>query len=407
MTILEDAHALGSMGPLCDSCLGRPVADRSHGLRNAERGRALRVVVALDDDEAFDPPDPGDCWVCEGQAARFDEYAERAADTLTDVELHTYQVGTRVPPLVEENDRLLREEAGLSVDVGEAFNTECNREVGRRLGALLDATVDFKRPDVQVLIDLEGDEISAQINSLALYGRYRKLERGIPQTEWDKYDKSVEELVAPPALSTFRGTGAVFHGAGREDVDALMLGTGRPFVLEIEEPRRRDADLSALEVEINDHADGKVEVEGLRMATHDMIERVKGLPASKTYRMDIEFGEPVPPDAFEAALAELEGTTVQQRTPNRVAHRRADHVRERQVYEIDGDIKDDRRATVTVHGEGGLYVKELVSGDEGHTRPSIADLVGAQAEVTALDVIAVEGEDEPFKDPNYLRDVEV
>jgi tRNA pseudouridine synthase 10 len=44
-----------------------------------------------------------------------------------------------------------------------------------------------------------------------------------------------------------------------------------------------------------------------------------------------------------------------------------------------------------------------VSGDEGRTEPSLAGLLGVGATVTALDVVAVEGEDEAFADPAYLR----
>jgi tRNA pseudouridine synthase 10 len=58
---------------------------------------------------------------------------------------------------------------------------------------------------------------------------------------------------------------------------------------------------------------------------------------------------------------------------------------------------------VDVHGEGGLYVKELVSGDDGRTEPSLAGLLGVEATVTALDVLTVEGEDEPFAVDAYLK----
>jgi tRNA pseudouridine synthase 10 len=400
MSLIDDARALLSSGPLCDSCLGRPVADRSFGLTNAERGRALRTTVALADDEPFEDPD-AECWVCEGVCARFDELADRVVDALGDTEMYTYQVGTRVPPLLEENDRLLRIEADFEEDAGEQLKTEVNREVGRRVGARLGVDVDFQRPDVQFLLDLENDTVEVQRNSLAVYGRYRKLERHIPQTEWDTYDESVEELVAPPFLSRFRGTDAVFHGAGREDVDALMLGTGRPFVLEVKEPRRRDADLEALEAEVNAAADGTVEVENLTFVTYDMVERAKELDASKTYRATVTFDEAVDAAALEAALEELDGVTVEQRTPHRVDHRRADLVREREVLSIAGALEDEYTATIDVHGEGGLYVKELVSGDEGRTEPSLAGVLGINATVTALDVVAVEGVEEPFLTDEY------
>jgi tRNA pseudouridine synthase 10 len=107
---------------------------------------------------------------------------------------------------------------------------------------------------------------------------------------------------------------------------------------------------------------------------------------------------------FEAALDELEGATVEQRTPNRVDHRRADLVRERTVLDIDGSLTDEYTATVEVHGEGGLYIKELVSGDDGRTEPSLAGLLGIEATVAALDVLDVEGVDEPFLTPEFRLD---
>jgi tRNA pseudouridine synthase 10 len=39
--------------------------------------------------------------------------------------------------------------------------------------------------------------------------------------------------------------------------------------------------------------------------------------------------------------------------------------------------------------QGGLYVKELVSGDEGRTSPSLTGILGVRALVEELDVIDV------------------
>jgi len=425
MSLLDDARRLAATGPVCDACLGRVVADRSFGLTNAERGRALRVAAALDDDEPFDPVDTTDCWVCEGRCAAFDDWAERAAESVEGVEFETYQVGTRTPPLIEENERLLREDVGADPDAGEPFNMEFNREVGKRVGRLTGTEVDFERPDVQFVLDVDDDRVETTINSAFVYGRYRKLERDIPQTEWPcrecdgsgrqgsqpcdhcggsgyLYDRSVEGLIAPLVEDVMDGVDAVFHGAGREDVDARMLGTGRPFVVEVKEPRRRDVDVERLESDVNAFAEDAVEVEGLRLATYDMVERVKRLDASKTYRAAVEFDDPVAADALADAFDELDGATVEQYTPQRVDHRRANLTRTREVYAMSGELDDPTHATVEIHGAGGLYVKELVSGDDGRTEPSLAGLLGVGARVTALDVLAVEGEDEPFEDDAYF-----
>ena len=427
MDVLEVAARATETGPVCDACLGRLVADRSFGLSNAERGSALRTSLALRDDEDHESVETRDCWVCEGRCTEFDEWAERAAEAVEGIEFATYNVGTRPPPLIEENEALLRADAGLAEDAGEPFKSEFNREVGKRFGRATGAEVSFDRPDVQFTIDLAEDEIDAKVNSTFVYGRYRKLERDIPQTEWPcreckgsgrqgadpcdhcggsgyLYDDSVEEYTAPIVEDVMDGTEATFHGAGREDVDALMLGTGRPFVIEVEEPRRRRVDVERLQSDINAFADGAVEVEGLRLAAYDMVERVKELEATKRYRAQVQFDADVDADALAAAVDELEGTTVEQYTPNRVDHRRASLTRERDVYEASAEFEDPRHATVEIHGAGGLYIKELISGDEGRTEPSLAGLLGVGAAVTALDVIAVEGEDEPFEREEFFRE---
>jgi tRNA pseudouridine synthase 10 len=365
--------------------------------------------------------------VCEGYCAEFDDWAERAAAAVDDVAFETYQVGTRTPPLIEENETLLREAAGLADDAGEPFKSEFNREVGKRVGRILGVEVEFGRPEVQFTLDLAGDRVETTVNSAFVYGRYRKLVRDIPQTEWPcgacdgsgyqgsqpcercgglglMYEESVEQLIAPVVRDVMDGTEALFHGAGREDVDARMLGTGRPFVVEVNEPRRRRIDVSRLEADVNAFAADRVEVEGLRLATYETVERVKGLDASKTYRAEVRFDADVTADALADALAALDGATVEQFTPHRVDHRRANITRTRAVYAASGELTDPRRATVEIHGEGGLYIKELVSGDEGRTEPSLAGLLDVGATVEALDVVAVEGDSEPFERPEFFLD---
>lgn len=218
------------------------------------------------------------------------------------------------------------------------------------------------------------------------------------------YQDSVEGLSAPVVMDVMDGTDAKFHGAGREDVDALMVGTGRPFVIEVMEPRRRNVDVERLEGDINAFAEGKIEVEGLRLAEYDMVERVKELNASKRYRAEVEFGDDVSETELTDALEELDGATIEQYTPNRVDHRRAALTRTREVFEATGEWENERHATVEIHGAGGLYIKELVSGDDGRTNPSLAGILGVDAEVTALDVTGVYGVDEEFEDEAFFRD---
>lgn len=50
---------------------------------------------------------------------------------------------------------------------------------------------------------------------------------------------------------------------------------------------------------------------------------------------------------------------------------------------------DPRHLELVVRCQGGLYVKELISGDGGRTTPSVSEILGCGARCTELDVIAV------------------
>lgn len=428
MDIVEATRRALETGPICAACVGRTLADRSRGLTNERRGEAALVVLAMADDRPADElRDTEACWVCEGLTDRYDDYAAAIVDAIGDRAFDTYQVGTRLPAFLEENDRLLREDVRGDPDAGEALKRECNREVGKRVGTLTDTTVDFERPDIVAVIDVEADDVDLTVNSAFVYGRYRKLARGIPQTEWPcstcdgagtvdeapcdacdgsgyQYDRSVEQLVAPPVCEAMGGTDATFHGAGREDIDARMLGPGRPFVVEVAEPRVRDIDLDGLQQAIESYADGDVEVRSLALATYDMVEHVKELEASKAYEADITLGEAVDRAALTEAVAGLVGATIEQRTPRRVDHRRADLTRTRKVHDASVVATDGTTARIRIHGEGGLYIKELLHGDEGRTVPSLADALGVDVTVDALDVVDVTAEgDRPFDHDAFLR----
>lgn len=399
------ARAAGALarGPLCEACLGRLAARVETGLANEERGRLLREAVGA----AAALPEA--CSVCEGLLAEIPAFAELALEALAPFELATFLVGTKVDEGVAERERELVEAVGAG-ETSEALNSNLNREIGKLVAARRpELAVDFKDPQVTVVVDTRFDIARLTHGGLFLYGRYRKNERGIPQTIWlcnrcrgrgcvdcnnhgKMYPTSVQETIAGPALEASGATEAFFHGAGREDVDARCLGTGRPFVLELKDPRRRTFDLAAIERAVADESKGAVEAIGLRIAHKKEVAQVKEFRGTKTYRAAVALAAPVPHETFIKGIGLLRDAPVIQRTPSRVEHRRADKLRERRVLDVEVEAFTGTTATLRIRGDAGLYIKELVSGDEGRTKPSVAELIGVAARVTDLDVIAVEHE---------------
>ncbi|KAF5082739.1 hypothetical protein DSECCO2_95380 [anaerobic digester metagenome] len=404
MDIIQEVEAILGYGDTCNHCLGRFFGKRSFGLTNEERGRALRVTHELAANEPHREPDPDSCWICAGELSRAEDWAKRVVEAVDGIEFETFLIGTKVPPLVAESEEMVWSD--LSLRDPEPLKAEMNREVGKAVSALSGKTADLKKPDIVALLDLADGTVEVQVNPVFFVGRYLKYERGIPQTHWDcracrgagcekcnftgkQYADSVEELIGRPAIEAFDGENAVLHGAGREDIDARMLGSGRPFVMEIEAPRKRSVDLAALEVEINRAAEGRVAVHLDGWADRKKVQSLKSDKAHKKYRILVEIDGSVTPDEFRAALDQLKGVTIRQRTPLRVSHRRADKVRERRVLDIECTGSVDGRYWVEVVGEAGLYIKELISGDSGRTQPGLAQILGRTASVVSLDVVLV------------------
>jgi tRNA pseudouridine synthase 10 len=405
MELTEQVKSILAYGECCDHCLGRFFGKRSHGLSDDERGRSLKIALALADNLPY-TKFGSTCWICGNFFETVPEWADRVITAVAGIEFSTFLIGCRVPPLIAENEEMVWSD--LSLTEPEPFKSEVNREVGKAVSARIGKTVDFKKPDIVVILDISAGVAEVQINSVFFYGRYKKFERGIPQTHWNcrackgagcekcnftgaQYLDSVEELIGRPVIAAFNAQGAVLHGAGREDIDARMIGTGRPFIFEVTEPQKRTLDLSELEKEINRTADGRISVSIKRWSDRTEVETLKSNKAHKKYRILVEVDGALSADMFANALKTLQGATIHQRTPERVAHRRADKIRERIVLDIMYAGEQDGKFVVEVLGEAGLYIKELVSGDGGRTRPSLAEILNRSAHVFSLDVVQVEG----------------
>jgi tRNA pseudouridine synthase 10 len=370
--VLRTAKRVLKQGPVCDHCLGRQLAQVSTGLTNEKRGRIIRKILKV--------KEPKSCSICRGIFRGLDKYAQEAVKKLRPIRFRTFLVSTRLSRDLTKREEGLWEETG--IEYCEPLKSELNRELGKLLEKKTRREFQADRPDIGILLNLAEGRLEVSINPLFIYGEYRKLIRGIPQTKWDKYPETVEDIIAKPVMQKTQGSGHALHGAGREDIDARCLGW-RPFVLEIKEPRKRKIRLGPIEKAVSKTR--RVAVRGLRFSDRREVVRVKALRSDKTYRLLVRFSTR-PKNTRN--ISRLAGT-INQKTPSRVLHRRADLVRKRQVREIKLKRIKGLVYEITVRGEAGLYVKELVTGDRGRTSPSVSGLLKAPAEVLELDVLRI------------------
>ncbi|MGB9841104.1 MAG: tRNA pseudouridine(54/55) synthase Pus10 [Candidatus Bathyarchaeales archaeon] len=440
MDVLNKALLMLSKHPLCDNCLGRQFALLGYNIENKDRGKALKLGLTLQGSALVMEKNPDGikmlkilasngfsreaqetlhhlkkrsskktqskpCFLCEGKFQLLEGLLQKVLQAIADYEYATFLVGIELPIAIEEREDEFK--AAFNVSYGESIKHEFGRLLGKGIAELTGKAVDHKRPDIVVIINPFIEQVRVQVNPLFVAGRYRKLVRDIPQSKWfcsschgkgckkcggtgKMYPESVEELVSKPFLEAAEGEKTAFHASGREDVDARMLGKGRPFVIEILKPKKRFLDLKALEAAVNMHAAGKVEVSNLRFTSKEVVRRLKKAEsAQKEYRVLMEFENEVSEDALRLLEEKLSGALIKQQTPLRVLHRRADLTREKYIYKVKVKKVSPKRAIMEIRCQGGLYVKELVSGDEGRTMPNVSDLLGNRAKTLKLDVLNV------------------
>src|SRR2546425_11090734 len=113
-----------------------------------------------------------------------------------------------------------------------------------------------------------------------------------------------------------------------------MLGRGRPFIVEIKEPRKRRIDLDGAVRRMN--TSGIVEVDQLTPAIGAEVVALKEDRAAKTYRVIFRAAPPGDEAKLKGTLPALVGEPIAQRTPGPVVHRRAGTTRARRFLSSEG-----------------------------------------------------------------------
>ena len=319
---------------------------------------------------------------------------------IQDLEYNTFHIGVRLSDNLLKNEENLWESSG--IETTESIKKELARELGKIIQKKTKKEVDLKTPDIVILLNLDKNAIELTINSLYIYGRYKKYIK-IPQTKHycpdchgngcDKcnwkgltYDTSVQQLVSEPMLEATSGIDTKFHGQGREDIDVLCLGW-RPFVIEVIEPIKRQLDLEKLKTIINKTCAKKIEIDSFRYSCKKELQELKNNHPDKIYLLTLKPKNKI----TEKDLKKLDSLvcTIIQETPQRVKHRRADIKRKRSIYSVKCTLTKDNCLKVELKTQAGLYIKELATGDGERTKPSISALLDTEIEVLDLTVLEV------------------
>ncbi|TFG19935.1 MAG: tRNA pseudouridine(54/55) synthase Pus10 [Promethearchaeota archaeon] len=452
MTIYDKLLLIYKKYYICTHCLGRVFALLASGVSNLERGNSLLLSFTMENHRKYFSKNKNSektalnnlrilaekakfipaqrvlenegcdysiinsdekCYLCNDIFLNLQIYINKAKELVKNIEFNSILVGTS--PDSEIINREDKFKAELNLLNSESFKSHFNRVVGKIISTDLNKTAEFSNPDILFLykIGFKNFDIELIIKSVFIAGRYNKLIRGIPQTHWmcrncqgkgcescnfsgKQYDISVEELITPEFFKETQAIDSKFHGAGREDIDVRMLGTGRPFILELKNPKVRTLDLDNIETRVNQTNAGKIKICDLRYSNKKEVIKMKSKAETsrKTYNVLVESEKEINLEEFNSYIKELkeifEHQKLNQRTAQRVSHRRADIIRKKTIFRVDGQYLKPNLFEFVIETQGGTYVKELINGDEGRTNPSFTEIFKIPLVCKELDVINVD-----------------
>jgi tRNA pseudouridine synthase 10 len=368
------------MGDVCDACLGRQFARVIRAADNSERGMKIRAMIAKEGHAQPAGHKDATCPLCENTIAGIAASASNIVKKIKPAGFSTFMIGVRM------SDSLVMKEEALwgktCIKYCEPLKIEIARELGKIIAQKTGKKQDNEHPDIIITFDVHKMAAEIFYNPLFIYGEYKKLARGLPQTSSRQFKDSVEDIIARPLMKASLATSHVLHAQGREDRDARCLAW-RPFIVEMKQPLKRSLLLRSVESAINKSS--KIKVARLRLSTRKKVAELKAQNPFKVYRVVVDFEEPVEkPERLKGIVG-----AIKQRTPNRILGAKPDKTKHKKVKSIKWKRINTKRYQFDITAESGLYLQELITGDGGRTKPSISQVLENQAHMKEFDLIGI------------------
>ncbi len=195
-----------------------------------------------------------ECFICGGLMDKVASAARAAARAVRRYQFDSFAVGISLPEGIQELEDELR--ANLKVKGEETIKTQAARLIGEEIATKLGKRVDKGRPDLTAVVDIATGGVSITSRPLFLYGRYTKPPgisqrrefcrhcsgRGCEKCRMTGFDRgpSVEEGLRARLAKACGSDRMKFTWIGSEDKDSRVYPPGRPFVVEVKSPVKRD-----------------------------------------------------------------------------------------------------------------------------------------------------------------------
>ena len=361
--------------PLCDNCLGRLFSKQLHLSSNKLLGKKLKKNINSTQK----------CYICRNLFDNLNHFLKMMIDASSNYSFSTFSVGAMIKPSIIDRDDFIRSKYKLKGIDG--IKTDVSRELRKSFSRKTKKNIDFLDSDVTFTINLKDESCQLRSKSISFFGRYVKTLRGIPQKQTScsncsgkgcrscnfhgisEFD-SIEGIISKFIFEKFGGTTAKFTWIGGEDQSSLVLGTGRPFFVKIQNPLKRKLKSTSLKSTF------------LKITNLKIVHESPKKPLKFNSLIEVKVSTEDEIDSKNLKkLKELQNRPV-------IVYEKSGKRSEKKIFSIKYKKNSSNTFTLFIKAEGGLPIKRFVNSDD--VSPGVSQILNTFCMCQEFDFLDIE-----------------
>ena len=355
---------------LCDQCLGRLFSKQLQLSSNKLLGRKLKKKYIS----------KSKCYVCKNLFCNLDYFLKSMLDISSNYEFQTYSVGIMIKPSIVDRDDFIRSKYHLKgID---SVKTDVAKELIKLFTKKTQKLLDSFDPEITFTINLKDELCQLHSKSIILFGKYVKSKRGYAQKQQScgncsgmgcrvcdfhgisEFD-SIEGIISQFLFKTFGGTTAKFTWIGGEDTSSLVLGTGRPFFVKIQNPHKRKSKPTS------------ANLDSLKLVNLKVIDEFPKKPVKFISSLEIKISSKNIIDSkYLKKLKHLDNTLA-------VVYDKSGKRFEKRIFSVNYKTHSLHNFSLFLKSEGGLPIRRFIEG--GDIIPEISQLLNCECRCDEFD----------------------
>ena len=373
-TVLSTSNKIIKKYNLCDYCLGRLFRKQLRLSSNKLLGKKLKNGRESNHS----------CYICKNLFDNLDHFLKLMLDSSFDYKFKTFSIGTIIKPSIVDRDDALKSEFKLRGIDGVKY--DITKELGKLFSKKTKKTANYIDPEIIFTVNLKEPSCNLRSKPIVISGRYTKSKRGYSQKQKSCDNcsgkgcrtcdfhgisefNSVEGVISKLIFKKFGGTTTKFTWIGGEDKSSLVLGSGRPFIVKLQNPLKR-------KIKLPDYVSDLISIFNLKI-----IDDSPKTPLKFSSLVTIKISTDSKFDAkYLKKLKNLKNSPI-------IVSEKSGRSYEKKIFDINYKKTSDQIILVKMRIEGGLPIKRFVIGND--VTPNISGIIGTNCVPDKFDFLEI------------------